>query len=47
MGGGASNVLIDQNESILVSIMCKYEEASTQQQKLDALTGSIYALAVN
>ena len=26
----ANNVLIDQNESVLVSIMCKYEEASSQ-----------------
>jgi hypothetical protein len=27
--------------------MCKYEEAGTQSQKLEALTGSIYQLAVN
>ena len=33
----ASNVLIDQTESVLVNIMCKFEEASNLNAKLDAL----------
>lgn len=49
MGGGpsSSHVLIDQNESILVNIMCKYEEMTSHSQKLDILKGNIVKLAVN
>lgn len=49
MGGvpSSSHVLIDQNESVLVNIMCKYDEMTSHTQKLDILKGNIVKLAVN
>lgn len=43
----ANNVLIDQNESILVKIMCNYEEATSQVQKLNSLKGNVIKLSIN
>eukprot|EP00347_Sterkiella_histriomuscorum_P024135 403332189 len=43
----SNNVLIDQNESILVKIMCNYEEATSQVQKLNSLKGNVIKLSIN
>ena len=40
-------MLIDQTESVLVNVMCKYEECGNQQQKLEILKENIIKLAVN